>query len=690
MSEGPNHYYKKIPEEDALLKPEKTLNLTLNLTTGNTEDENKTNCFHELESLPRKYPRNIVVGYININSIRNKLDNLSMMISDNIDILIITETKIDSSFTSSQFQIEGYKIPFRLDISERSGGILVYVKDNLITKELKVTLKHDIQAVYFELNLRKYKWLIVTIYRPPQQDLKYFVEQLSYILDQYQCYENVVVIGDFNAEPNEKKLSPLIEDYNLYNLIKNPTCFKSSKGRCIDLVLTNRKHSFMHSKPFETGFSDHHHMIYTILKSTFEKVAPKKITYRDYKAWSLEKFKQELTMNLVITHPTDYTQFENVFMKAIEENAPEKTKIIRANHKHHVNKELRKAIMKRNRLKNIANKTKKDEDIKRYRAQRNLVVNLNTKTKRTYYKSIQAKSIENEKQFWKTVKPLFSNTNPMKEKITLIENGKILANDEEVAECFNEYFINITNGMGIDLSLKEVYDNLTLDEMVVRAVKKYEHHPSIKQIKSINQGTNKFQFSHVNPNEVMRQIEALDKKKSNSGKIPTSVLKATKEDVCPFLTDCINSAIYNCRFPDELKEANVTPKFKSKDATAKSNYRPISILPSVSKIYERALKNQITPFFQEKLSVILSGFRESYSTQHALIRVLELWRRCLDSSGIVGTILMDLSKAYHCLPHDLLIAKLEAYGFNNDSLQLIFSFLQSRYQRVNIGSYKSR
>ena len=74
-------------------------------------------------------------------------------------------------------------------------------------------------------------------------------------------------------------------------------------------------------------------MIYTILKSTFEKVAPKKTTYRDYKARSLEKFKQELTMNLAITHQTDYTQFENVFMNTIEENAPEKTKITRANHK---------------------------------------------------------------------------------------------------------------------------------------------------------------------------------------------------------------------------------------------------------------------------------------------------------------------------------------------------------------------
>ena len=158
----------------------------------------------------------------------------------------------------------------------------------------------------------------------------------------------------------------------------------------------------------------------------------------------------------------------------------------------------------------------------------------------------------------------------------------------------------------------------------MRALKKYKHHPSIKRIKDINQGTNKFRFSHVNPNEVMRQIEALDKNKSNSRNIPASVLKATKEAVCLLRTDCINSAIYNCRFPDELNEANVSPIFKSKDATAKPNFRPISILPSISKIYERVLRNQIKPFFQGKLSVILSGFRESYSTQDALIRVLEL------------------------------------------------------------------
>ena len=81
---------------------------------------------------------------------------------------------------------------------------------------------------------------------------------------------------------------------------------------------------------------------------------------------------------------------------------------------------------------------------------------------------------------------------------------------------------------------------------------------------TVTQGTEKFKFSHANPNEVMQQIEALDKNKSNSGRIPISILKARKEAVCPFLADCINSAIYKCRFPDELKKRMSPLNLKAK------------------------------------------------------------------------------------------------------------------------------
>ena len=94
------------------------------------------------------------------------------------------------------------------------------------------------------------------------------------MIDRYSTFDNVMVLGDFNLEPDDKDLSSLLQEHGLYNLIKQPTCFKSSNGRCIDLILTNCKHSFMHSKSFETSFSDHHHMIYAIMKTAFNKVPP--------------------------------------------------------------------------------------------------------------------------------------------------------------------------------------------------------------------------------------------------------------------------------------------------------------------------------------------------------------------------------------------------------------------------------
>ena len=103
------------------------------------------------------------------------------------------------------------------------------------------------------------------------------------------------------------------------------------------------------------------------------------------------------------------------------------------------------------------------------------------------------------------------------------------------------------------------------------------------------------------------------------------------------------------------------------------NYRPISILPPISKIYEKILFKQINLFFQDKFSDLLCGFRKGFSTQHALFKLLQKWQSCLDKKGIVGTILIDLSKAYDCIKHDLLIAKLYAYGFSIESLNLILN-----------------
>ena len=124
-----------------------------------------------------------------------------------------------------------------------------------------------------ELNFRKSKWLLLPIYRPPSLSEPFFIDHLSAMIDYYSdSYENILTLGDFNMEVGvDVNFNPFIERHALYSLIKEPTCFKSKKGRCIDLILTNKKHSYFSSKTFETGMSDHHTMIYTIFKTTFQK-----------------------------------------------------------------------------------------------------------------------------------------------------------------------------------------------------------------------------------------------------------------------------------------------------------------------------------------------------------------------------------------------------------------------------------
>ena len=137
-----------------------------------------------------------------------------------------------------------------------------------------------------------------------------------------------------------------------------------------------------------------------------------------------------------------------------------------------------------------------------------------------------------------------------------------------------------------------------------------------------------------------------------------------------------------CEFPDELKEGEITSLFKNQDAMIKKNYRPITILTSESKIFERILYDQIKVFFP--FSRYLCGFREGYSTQRALLRLLETCKEFLNKKGYVGAVLMNLSKAFDCLDHDLLLAKLDAYGFSRNALKLICSYLSERRQRVKV------
>ena len=240
-------------------------------------------------------PSTLNFCYLDINSVRNKFTDLQTIINGNVDIVSIAETKLDDSFPSTQFTL-GYHTPYRLEVNNKSGGILVYVKSSipshcLCYEELRIS----IQATTFEINLRKEEWLVISIYCPHSQNSEYFLNSLIKIIDYFACtHDNHLILGNFNLEPTDSALMGFLDSSSFINLIKTNTCFKG-KGSCIDLILSNRESSSKFTSTYETGISDHHHTVYTMLKSYFQNTEPKLLNYRDFKSFSPQAFEEDLS-----------------------------------------------------------------------------------------------------------------------------------------------------------------------------------------------------------------------------------------------------------------------------------------------------------------------------------------------------------------------------------------------------------
>ena len=160
---------------------------------------------------------------------------------------------------------------------------------------------------------------------------------------------------------------------------------------------------------------------------------------------------------------------------------------------------------------------------------------------------------------------------------------------------------------------------------VLNIIEKYKFHPSIKLIKSKNKGlSSSFSFKFATINEVKKSINNLDPKKAAQREdIYTSILKANADFFASYVCNDINASISSSTFPNQLKEADIIPAHKKKSKLSKENYRPISILPNISKVYERCLYDQLSAYFNNIFSKLQCGYRKGYSAQYCLLAMTE-------------------------------------------------------------------
>ena len=644
-----------------------------------------------LKDMKIKSPDKVIIGHLNINSIRNKFDTLSYTIENNIDILLISETKLDDSYPSAQFSLNGFKEPYRYDRNSRGGGLLLYVRDDIPSKNLRIKSIFNIELILIEINLRKRKWLLCGSYNPHRNQISNHLECLNNILDEFTIqYENIILLGDFNVSVNESSIAEFCSLNNLVNLIDKPTCYKNFENpTSIDLILTNRPTYFQHTCVLDTNISDFHLLTVTEFKMNFQKMKPKIVTYRDYKKFDNDCFRYDISK--FNDCQTDLNKFLTNVYNTFERHAPIKKRYVRANNAPFMNKELHKEIMKRSRLRNKFLKTKTEGNREIYKTQRNYCKKLLKYTKKSYFANLDKNKITDNRVFWKTVSPFFTEKSLKSNRIILNEEGKNITLDDELCKTFKDFFSNVVDDLNIPNTPSQVL-NSKLDLCSFNEIfKMFEVHPSITAINDKN-FTSTFSFNKVSQEDIMKVISEMDiTKTSQNNDTPTKIIKYNKDIYANFICSHFNSCLDLGEFPEALKNADVIPIYKKKEKSLKENYRPVSILSNISKIYEKLMFKQLYEYFEKFLLPSQCGFRKGFSVQHCLIIMIEKFKQMLDKGNQFGALFTDLSKAFDCLDPKLLIGKLNSYGVSLIANKLIYSYLNNRTQRIKINdTYSER
>ena len=223
--------------------------------------------------------------------------------------------------------------------------------------------------------------------------------------------------------------------------------------------------------------------------------------------------------------------------------------------------------------------------------------------------------------------------------------------------------------------------------LVFLSFRTQSHFPKIHGANGTSPKMNTFNFHPTTfgvVGEILKNIKP--NKAQGYDLIPPSVVKASYQTIARPLSNLINTVITRSEVPDTWKHGQITPLHKKDSVLDKANYRPVTVLPVFGKVFERIAHMQMSDHFEPIFHKYVFAYRKFHGCSTALLTLTEQWKEELDRHKVIGAVAMDLSKAFDCLPHDLILEKLEFYGLSAKSISLLRSYLSSRYQRVKLGN----
>ena len=334
---------------------------------------------------------------------------------------------------------------------------------------------------------------------------------------------------------------------------------------------------------------------------------------------------------------------------------------------------MKELIARRDKLKKTAIKGKSSALMDSYKKVRNQVTSINTALKKQYYSNKIQASNGNIKETWSTLNQ-FLNKRSRSTNIDMIqEPGRNILNKQSIFETMNDFFCSIGR------NLADKIEN--------------SPNPLLSGDYEVNPLNRKFKFNSVSIQDISKEIYKLKKSKSfGDDGISTFFIKSAMPYIENSLVYLFNTSIESGIFPDRWKIARITPIFKSGVKTDKSNYRPKSVLPVVSRLLEKLIFNQLNDFLNKNdlIAQSQSGFRALHSTATTFLKCTDDWYNALDTGQNVGLVFLDLRKAFDTVDHDILCKKLMHYGIRDRDLSWFTSYLSNRRQYCRVDGIDSK
>lgn len=615
--------------------------------------------------------------YFNGRSIKNKISDIELFLSYLnciVHIVVITETWLDEN-NEMFFNLKNYN-SFHNNRRKHAGGVAIFCHSSIISEVvLSETFLDNSHCLI--IKLVHYNIHVATIYRAPDGNINDFT---SFFSEKLNSYKNILYVGDFNINVlNEFRKEVLnfksIVESDGYVIMNNlsldmATRVTDSSLSTIDLVITDLVKYKYNFTVDDLSFSDHK-LIFLNMNIDSVNITNKLIqsVHINY-----NKIKTDIAENSEIAASSSYEDLSEKIKNICSLNKSIKNKKIRiTSYKQEwSSKELTKLVKKRKLFYDLFKKYPGNDFYSRKYGELDMIVKKTADDdKKKYFGNKFNSALCNPRQTWGLINELIYNKKSIsKSNIPkkIISNNKEICDPSDICDVFNEFFTEIGSSLA-------------------------SSGQSAPPISSVNAPSNFLtDFSPVTEVEVLNIIQSLNSKAAAGfDGISVRVVKDSATALTPVLTKLINECFLRGEFPDALKVARVVPIFKNGSKSDPGNYRPVSILPIISKIFEIAIKNRLLDFMM--LNSIIHenqyGFQKNSNTTAACLNLIENIYKNIENKKKAASLFIDVRKAFDSVDHVVLCDKLGKIGLKGIALDLLKNYLVNRKQYVMFDDHRS-